>query len=202
MDIERPPGTQWRRPTLAVGIALCALALPSLAAARQPPATWKIHEVKVSPAGDGRGVSVVLDAVVLAPASAVEQVVGDVSLYPNWIPGFRAVRPVGEGGGDEHLFETDVDLPWPLAAIRERIGMKREEVRGGTRYSWVQVSGDLRRNEGSWTVTALPGGRTRVIYRANFQLRSWVPMFLIRLAQRREAPAVIRNLQERTRFYS
>lgn len=182
--------------------ALGALGVPAAALADKAPVIsgWSIRDVHVKTASDGRGVNVLLDATVRAPASAVEQVVADLRNYPYWVPGFRAVRMLSSASGQQ-IFETDVDLPWPMRDVSERLVMKREAIPGGVRYAWTQLHGDLRRNDGSWTVTAEADGHTRVVYRANFQMRSWVPVWLIRMAEKKQAPTVVRNLQERARFY-
>src|SRR5437868_5613450 len=101
----------------------------------------------VDRAADGKGVLVLLNATLDAPVSAVERVVGEVAAWPDWIPRMTAVTALS---GDEKLrdFETRVDLPWPLSDVREHLRMKREQTGRGVRFTWSQVTGDLRHNEG------------------------------------------------------
>lgn len=184
---------------IATGVVSRAAPVPETSAADPLPAG--IRSVHIERARDGGGILVLVDAVVAAPPASVAQVVADVDDWPDWIPRMTAVRPLG-GDDARREFETDVHLPWPLSDVREHLRMTRRVARDdggeGVRFEWVQVEGDLRRNEGSWTLIPRGAASTEVIYKARFQLRSWVPMFLLRLAQERQAPRVIENLQKRS----
>jgi hypothetical protein len=63
------------------------------------------------------------------------------------------------------------------------------------------VRGDLRRDEGSWTLVPR-GTRTEVSYRFTFQLHRWVPPFLVQKAQRKVGPRLLRNLADYARSLS
>src|SRR5205807_1151283 len=127
-----------RRVRVLLALSIAALAAsagaapaPSTAASVPVPSAAAIRTVHVERASGG-GVMVLVDATIAAPAAAVAQVVGEVDAWPSWIPRMTAVRPInpaGDSTGDSaggatrahatgtQVFETDVDLPWPLSDV-------------------------------------------------------------------------------------
>lgn len=156
--------------------------------------------VRVERAPDGRGVQVDIDMLVEAPLETIERMVRDVERWPDWIPNMKQVA-IDESDVDDpkHIpaFATLVDLPWPLHDVSATLLMSRSPTcDGGIRLAWAQMRGDLRRNEGSWTLYPR-GQKARVVYRANFQLGVWLPTFLVRRAGEHQAPKFIENMRRR-----
>lgn len=190
-----------------------ALALPALlvavgAQAREtedgPPAACpgpSAPIVRVERAPDGRGVQVDIDMLVDAPLATIERMVRDVERWPDWIPNMKQVA-IDESDADDPKrippFATLVDLPWPLHDVSATLLLSRAPTDdGGVRIAWAQTRGDLRRNEGSWTLYARGDQAARVVYRANFQLGFWLPPFLVRRAGEQSAPKFIENMRRR-----
>jgi hypothetical protein len=149
----------------------------------------------VARASDGRGVAVEIRGTVAAPIDAVEKVLGDLDQYAAWIPAMRASKALP---ADPESYESVYHLPWPFGDVREVVRVRREHGTAGLRLAWEQLRGDLLRDEGRWTLVPR-GDKTEVRYEATFQLRSWVPMFLLRMAEQRVAPRLLRNLEERAK---
>jgi hypothetical protein len=147
--------------------------------------------VSVARAPDGHGMAMEIHAVVEAPIDAVDRVLQDVDTYPRWMPHLKWLR-LRPG---EPVFEAVYGLPWPMRDVHEVVQTSRTESDGTVRWAWWQVEGDMRRNEGSWDLVSRTDGRTDVTYRGVFELRRWVPEFLVRHAQEASAPSVIRNLE-------
>jgi ribosome-associated toxin RatA of RatAB toxin-antitoxin module len=164
-----------------LGLAASAPALPA------PGPT----SVSVQKAADSRGVHVDIRGVVESPIGAVEQVIGDTNRYADWMPNVTRARAIPPDG-----FETTVHLPWPLHDVTERVKMQRTASRSTVDLAWRQIRGDLLRDDGRWTLIPRGPRKTEVRYQANFQLKSWIPMFLIKMAQRNQGPKLIANLRD------
>lgn len=162
--------------------------------------------VAIAPAADQKGIFVDVRTVIDAPLAVVERIVRDIDAYPDWIPGMTTARTHGAAvdtsfaAGGSVVFVTTVRLPWPLRDVREELRMRRADSTDGVdgvEYAWRQIRGDLRRNEGRWVLLPRGATQTEVRYQATFQLRSWIPMFLIRIAEQRQAPKLMGNLRAR-----
>jgi hypothetical protein len=150
--------------------------------------------VQVLRAADGRGTTVDVRATVAAPLPLVERAIADAASYPSWVPAVAAAWR------DHGAVVTEYRLPWPLGRVREVTQLERRRLPGGVvEFAWRQLRGDLRRNEGSWTLTPLAGGRTEVRYRVTFKLHRWVPPFAVAMAHRRAGPRLMRNLENYAR---
>jgi Polyketide cyclase / dehydrase and lipid transport len=146
--------------------------------------------VQVMRAADGRGTTVDVRATVDAPLALVERAIAEPGSYPLWMPAVHAAFR------DREAVVTEYRLPWPLGRVHERVRMERWRLPGGVvAYAWYQLHGDLRRDEGFWTLSPLGSGKTEVHYRVTFQLHRWVPPFAIASAHRRAGPRLIRNLE-------
>jgi hypothetical protein len=141
-------------------------------------------------AGEPTTIRVEFRGVIAAPLQAVEETVGDMLTYPDWVPVIRRAF-VADGG----TVETHLKLPWPIGELHELVRMRRQPLgRGAVVLTWEQVRGDLARDEGVWRLVPLGRSLTEVTYSATFQLRHWIPAVLIHAAERRAAPKLFRNL--------
>jgi hypothetical protein len=146
--------------------------------------------VHVTPADDGRGLTVAVHAVLPARIAALDRILSDARRYPSWIPAIREVTPSAE---DFDVFDTTWQLAWPLGVVHERLRVTRTVAGKTITIAWRQLKGDLRRDEGAWTLTPL-GARTEVSYRATFQLHRWIPTPIVRHVQHRAARRLLANL--------
>lgn len=148
-------------------------------------------QVHTEQAADGRGVAVQFSAVVTAPAASVVQALDDVVGLPRWLPRMKSTARLEtppEVVGAPQRFESVMGLPWPVGEVRETMAARREVDGEVVRLYWDHVEGDMRRNEVLWTVRPIDAEHTEVRYDANLWFKSWVPVFLIRLAERGYAP--------------
>jgi hypothetical protein len=154
--------------------------------------------IRIDRADDGRGVAVEFAASLAAPPEAVERALADVGAWPDWVPRVKAAHAIGRSDAAA-LFETTLGFPWPIGDVRELVAIRRDAVGPGARLSWAQVHGQMRRNDGSFTLVPLGAGRTELRYTAHFQFKNWVPLFLFRIAERGYAPWFVDSLQRRAR---
>lgn len=190
----RPANRRW-----LIGVAASA-GVMSAAVVNATPARPSLSAplaIRTDRAEDGRGLVVDFAAVVAAPVDAVARVLADVGAYADWVPRMKSARALPQGDGADQLFESTMGLPWPLGDVRALVAMRRDPRGPGVRLSWQQIRGDFRRYDGSWRLVSLAPGYTQVRYQAHFQFRSWVPAFLVRIAQRHYAPWFLENLRLR-----
>jgi len=149
----------------------------------------------------GNAVEIELETTVDAPLKQVERVLMEVQYWPDWIPHLRSARTLE--ADDRHiLLATEIDLPWPVSDVKETVRLERRRIKGGVELSWRHVRGDLVKNEGRWTLVRAGRDQTFVRYEAVVQLDTWVPMFMLKNAEQKEAPWVIDGLRSRARFYA
>jgi uncharacterized membrane protein len=101
-----------------------------------------------------------------APALAVFEFLGHIERMPRWKPGeLRAARVTeqrGPGALVRHESEAcGTRLNWE-AVIEEWVP--------GKKLAWRQVKGDWQRNQGTWELQALKGGKTLVRLSVDLEL--------------------------------
>src|SRR5215472_1943359 len=186
------------RARLVAGVAL-SLILQAQRARAQPDA--KGMRLSVNRVPHSRAVAVSMQVEVDAPLVYVQRVLLEVPAYPDWIPRVQWVR-VRATGSRWLLCESALNLPWPLEDVRETVRVEWRRVRAGALITWQHVRGDLRRNQGQWLLKRLSAQRTSVQYQAELELGAWVPEFLIRRPEKKEAPWVVDGLRKRAAFYA
>jgi uncharacterized membrane protein len=162
----------------------------------------------LSPAGtvvdvhrEGNAVQIELETTVNAPVSQVERVLMEVQYWPDWIPHLRKAKTL-EVDRRHIVLATEIDLPWPVSDINETVVLERRRLKNGIELAWRHLRGDLVKNEGRWTLLRQGRSQTFVRYEALVQLDTWVPMFMLKNAQEKEAPWVIDGLRKRAQFYA
>jgi uncharacterized protein YndB with AHSA1/START domain len=188
------------RRTIVTGLVAVALAsieaAPASGASEAPPA--RVQSIVVGDAPDGRGFSVEAVGQVDAPASAVVRALADVASFPLWAPKIKAIGNVEAQPEEALRFESTLGLPWPVGDVHEVIlAQREEEPDGSTRLRWDHLSGDMRRNVAVWTITPVDAGHTRVRYEARLWFRSWLPPFLVKIAERNYTPWFLFCLERR-----
>jgi uncharacterized membrane protein len=150
---------------------------------------------------DGKAIAVQMTTTVDAPLAQVERVLMEVQYWPHWIPHLRSTRTL-EADDGHIVLATEIDLPWPVSDVNETVRIDRRRIKGGIELAWRHVKGDLVRNEGRWILLRMPNDRTFVRYQAVIQLDTWVPTFMLKNAEQKEAPWIIDGLRSRARFYA
>jgi uncharacterized membrane protein len=155
--------------------------------------------IDVRRAGDA--LEIELEATLDAPIGQVERVLMEVQYWPDWIPHLRRAKTL-EADRRHVVLTTEIDLPWPVSDVNETVRIERRRTRNGVELSWRHVRGDLVKNEGRWTLVRVGRDQTFVRYEALVQLDTWVPTFMLKNAQEKEAPWVIDGLRKRAHFYA
>lgn len=116
-----------------------------------------------------------LEVRIAAPIDRVWGVIVDYARYPEFVPGVRGCRVVGERGGARQV-EYEVDLG--VRRIRYVLALREDRPR---RVSWSLVEGDLlTRSDGSWELSGT-GGETLARYTVDVQISRppLVPRFVL-----------------------
>ena len=183
---------------MVVPLALVAGPGGTSVASADEQALSRVH-IRIDGAPDGRGFAVEFTAAVAAPAANVAAALADMATYPAWVPRVRAVRPIAPEADSEATaaFDSTIGLPWPVGDVHEQVAMSREDEGGEVRMRWDHVRGDMRRNAVVWTVTPIDAEHTAVRYEARLWFKGWLPVFLLRLAERDYAPWFVDCLERR-----
>jgi len=138
------------------------------------------------------GVRVHAEATVEAPLDAVLKVLEDFDHYAEYMPRVRrAERRPG------NLVYTEIASPWPLKDVWFVAQVARERAGSATSVRWTTRSGNLRTNEGAWTLSTRADGRTRLRYEGLVELYHPIPPPLLRMVEAHELPLVVQAIRAR-----
>ena len=143
----------------------------------------------VERAEDGRGVHIGYRTRLVAPLESIDHLLGDPSSLPKWLPGVSETRVTDEG------FVAVYKLPWPLGRVEEVMEVERSVHPDGISYRWHRLSGDFLRDDACWRLRKIDPTTTEVTYSADLQLHKWVPVSLVRRAQKRALPRAAASLE-------
>jgi hypothetical protein len=156
--------------------------------------------VRDLPTRDGEGVGVLAMGLIDAPPEELWRVMDDCEGQDEFLPRIRraVVRDRADGA---HTCELVMDMPFPLEDRRQatRNRLRRLPDGGYQRY-WSLAPGDWSdlRNHGSWTVHPF-ADRSLLVSRMEIVPKAPLPLWLIRAAQTRQAPASFQAIDERVR---
>jgi len=134
-----------------------------------------------------------------AQVQDVQSAILDAQAYPRFMPYVKEVRFLrGRDADDLHLVYTRVAPPFMeerdyvvQVTVDERVA---PDGSGSFRNHWVaqpnaypRRQGAVRvvRNEGTWHITPLPGGRSHVSYRFMLDPGGWIPSFAMEIGHKR-----------------
>jgi len=126
------------------------------------------------------------DIVIEAPAARVMAVIADFPEYPDWATGMR-VADILEVGPDGRALDVRFILDAP--PLRDSFTL-RYQWSGDRQVSWCLVPDEdtmLTAMDGSYTLAAVPGGRTRVTY----QLAVDVKLPLLGMLKRKAEKVIV-----------
>jgi hypothetical protein len=154
------------------------------------------------PPSDPAGIGVLVIGLVDATPAQVWSVMSDCEEQDEFLPRITHAA-VRDRDADSHTCDLVVDLPLPLGELRSAT---RHRVRrlpdGGHQRSWDLLPGDwgYLRNSGSWSVYAYAAGRRSLLVNCLDLLpKSAVPVWILRAAQTRQAPATFDAIRARVR---
>lgn len=139
---------------------------------------------------------VTLQAVIDAPPAAVWKIIDDCAGYKRTMLRIIESRELSRAGQVSRC-QVTVEMPMPMSnmtSLSEAVSVPGPAT---WRRSWKLVSGDYKRNEGSWTLASFDaeGKRTRVVYKVLAEPNVSVPNFIIRRAQHSALPDMMRKIR-------
>jgi uncharacterized protein YndB with AHSA1/START domain len=140
--------------------------------------------------------SVLAAVLIRARPEAVWAVMTDCRQALEFVPGLRRCRRV-DSAPDGHWedIEQEIRYAWYLPAVRYVL---RADYDRPHRIDFHRISGDLKREEGAWVLTATPDGAATVVdYEMYLDPGFWIPQALVNRSLRKDLPAALLGLRER-----
>jgi hypothetical protein len=113
-----------------------------------------------------------------------------------FVPGLRQCRRLQAApDGSWEDIEQEISYAWYLPTVRT---VFRADYERPHRIDFHRISGDLKREEGTWVLTATPdGAATLVEYEMYLDPGFWIPEVLVNRTLRKDLPAALTGLRER-----
>jgi hypothetical protein len=113
-----------------------------------------------------------------------------------FVPGLKRCRRIGgAANGRWEDIEQEVRYSWLLPSVRY---VFRAEYDRPRRIDFHRLSGDLKEEEGEWSLTRTADGRsTDVEYELYLDPGFWIPQVLVTRSLRKDLPAALGGLRER-----
>ena len=131
-----------------------------------------------------------------ARPEAIWAVMTDCRETPLFVPGLKRCRRLeGAPDGRWEDIEHEIRYSWFMPTVRY---VFRADYQRPHRIDFHRISGDLKREEGTWLLTATPdGAATLVEYEMYLDPGFWVPQMLVDRTLRKDLPAILTGLRER-----
>ena len=131
-----------------------------------------------------------------AQPEAVWGVMTDCRQAAAFVPGLKRCRRIGgAANGRWEDIEQEVRYSWLLPSVRY---VFRAEYDRPHRIDFHRLSGDLKEEEGEWSLTRTADGRsTDVEYELYLDPGFWIPQVLVTRSLRKDLPAALGGLRER-----
>lgn len=131
-----------------------------------------------------------------AQPEAVWAVMTDCRQAAAFVPGLKRCRRIGgAANGRWEDIEQEVRYSWLLPSVRY---VFRAEYDRPRRIDFHRLSGDLKEEEGEWSLTRTADGRsTDVEYELYLDPGFWIPQVLVTRSLRKDLPAALGGLRER-----
>jgi uncharacterized protein YndB with AHSA1/START domain len=133
---------------------------------------------------------------IAAQPEAVWGVLTDGRQAAAFVPGLKGCRRIG-GAADGRWedIEQEVRYSWLLPSVRY---VFRAEYDRPRRIDFHRLSGDLKEEEGEWSLTRTADGRcTDVEYELYLDPGFWIPQVLVTRSLRKDLPAALGGLRAR-----
>jgi len=113
-----------------------------------------------------------------------------------FVPGLRNCRRLeGAPDGSWEDIEQEINYAWYLPTVHY---VFRADYQRPHRSDFPRISGDLKREEGTWVLTATRDGAATVVeYEMYLDPGFWIPQVLVNRSLRRDLPAALTGLRER-----
>ncbi len=135
-------------------------------------------------------------AVLSQPPEKVWGIVSDCSKYKGRMPRVAAARLVKKDG-NKHTCEVTVEVPFPFSNLTATTEAVHEETPEVMTRRWKLVSGDYKKNEGSWEIKSIEGGKkSEVTYTLHVEPNTALPASILQAAQKKAIPDLFVRLEQ------
>lgn len=180
------------RPLLLVALVAMTTLVASEAVAVDPGAV----EVKTTAVKGSDMPRITAKAVLSQPPEKVWAVISDCSKYKGRMARVAAAKLLKKEG-NKHTCEVTVEVPFPFSNLTAVTEATHEESAEGMSRRWKLVRGDYKRNEGSWEIKPLEGGKkSQVTYTLHVEPNTALPASILEAAQKKAIPDLFVRLEK------
>lgn len=181
-----------KRPILLGALVALSTLVTSEAIAIDPSAV----DVRTSPVKGSDMPRITAKAVLSQPPEKVWGVISDCSKYKGRMPRVAAAKLVKKEG-NKHTCEVTVEVPFPFSNLTAVTEAVHEESADGMSRKWKLVRGDYKKNEGSWEIKPLEGGKkSQVTYTLHVEPNTSLPASILEAAQKKAIPDLFVRLEQ------
>ncbi len=135
-------------------------------------------------------------AVLAQPPEKVWAIISDCSKYKGRMPRVAAAKQLKKEG-NTHTCEVTVEVPFPFSNLTAVTEAVHEESAAGMSRRWKLVRGDYKRNEGSWEIKPVEGGKkSEVTYSLHVEPNTTLPASILEAAQKKAIPDLFVRLEK------
>jgi ribosome-associated toxin RatA of RatAB toxin-antitoxin module len=135
-------------------------------------------------------------AVLSQPPEKVWAILSDCSKYKGRMPRVASAKLLKKDG-NKFTCEVTVEVPFPfsnLTAVTEAVHTESAE---GMSRRWKLVRGDYKKNEGSWEIKPIDGGKkSQVTYSLHVEPNTALPASILQAAQKKAIPDLFVRLEK------
>jgi ribosome-associated toxin RatA of RatAB toxin-antitoxin module len=181
-----------KRPILLGALVALSTLVTSEAVAIDPSAV----DVRTTPVKGSDMPRITAKAVLSQPPEKVWGVISDCSKYKGRMPRVAAAKLVKKEG-NKHTCEVTVEVPFPFSNLTAVTEAVHEESADGMSRKWKLVRGDYKKNEGSWEIKPLEGGKkSQVTYTLHVEPNTALPSSILEAAQKKAIPDLFVRLEK------
>lgn len=135
-------------------------------------------------------------AVLSQPPDKVWGIISDCSKYKGRMPRVAAAKLVKQEG-NKFTCEVTVEVPFPFSNLTAVTEATHEESASGMSRRWKLIRGDYKRNEGSWEIKPIDGGKkSEVTYTLHVEPNTALPASILEAAQKKAIPDLFVRLEK------
>lgn len=135
-------------------------------------------------------------AVLSQPPEKVWGIISDCSKYKGRMPRVASAKLLKKDG-NKHTCEVTVEVPFPFSNLTAVTEATHEESADGMTRRWKLLRGDYKKNEGSWEIKPLEGGKkSQVTYTLHVEPNTSLPSSILEAAQKKAIPDLFVRLEQ------